>query len=129
MKEEFSNQLRKIREVVDTQTNEFTNYEIDKYQAWSEDQLFNLNSEVIELRRELDAVKRLIRKESNASKRLTMVEEEKKLTKKWRNKQTQFFEKQDECDDKLDNMIKALRSSMDNQFNTSLLFKFRWKII
>ena len=129
LKEEFSNQLRKIREVVDTQTNEFTNYEIDKYQAWSEDQLFNLNSEVIELRRELDAVKRLIRKESNASKRLTMVEEEKKLTKKWRNKQTQFFEKQDECDDKLDNMIKALRSSMDNQFNTSVLFKFRWKII
>ena len=58
-----------------------------------------------------------------------MVEEEKKLTKKWRNKQTQFFEKQDECDDKLDNMIKALRSSMDNQFNTSVLFKFRWKII
>ena len=126
---DFNTQLDKIKLEVDNQTCEFTNYEIDKYQAWAEDQVFNLNTEVVELRRELDALKRQIRKEGNARERLRMMEEEKKLTKNWRQKQSLLFDMQDQCEEKLDDMVKILRTSMENHFETSILFKFKWTLI
>lgn len=128
LRNDFDEQLNKLKIDIDNQTNEFANYEIDKYHAWSEDQLFNLNTEVIEQRRELDALKRQARKESDARQRLAMVEEEKKLMKSWRQKQAKLFALEDECEEKLDQMVEVLRSSMKNKIESSIMFKFRWEI-
>ncbi len=110
------------------QVNMYVNYEIDKYQAWAEDEVFNLNNYVLDIRRELELIRRQIRKQHNARNRIQMLKEEQTLTKKWRDKQQKQFDKEDECNEKIDLMVRNLKNDMSNNFNVSVLFRIRWSI-
>ena len=110
------------------QANMYVNYEIDKYQAWAEDEVFNLNNYVLDIRRELELIRRQIRKQHNARNRIQMLKEEQTLTKKWRDKQQKQFDKEDECNEKIDLMVRNLKNDMSNNFNVSVLFRIRWSI-
>ena len=106
----------------------YVNYEIDKYQAWAKDEVFNLNNYVLDIRRELELIRRQIRKQHNARNRIQMLKEEQTLTKKWRDKQQKQFDKEDECNEKIDLMVRNLKNDMSNNFNVSVLFRIRWSI-
>ena len=110
------------------QANMYVNYEIDKYQAWAKDEVFNLNNYVLDIRRELELIRRQIRKQHNARNRIQMLKEEQTLTKKWRDKQQKQFDKEDECNEKIDLMVRNLKNDMSNNFNVSVLFRIRWSI-
>lgn len=110
------------------QVNMYVNYEIDKYQAWAKDEVFNLNNYVLDIRRELELIRRQIRKQHNARNRIQMLKEEQTLTKKWRDKQQKQFDKEDECNEKIDLMVRNLKNDMSNNFNASVLFRIRWSI-
>ncbi len=110
------------------QANMYVNYEIDKYQAWAEDEVFNLNNYVLDIRRELELIRRQIRKQHNARNRIQMLKEEQTLTKKWRDKQQKQLDKEDECNEKIDLMVRNLKNDMSNNFNVSVLFRIRWSI-
>ncbi len=110
------------------QVNMYVNYEIDKYQAWAKDEVFNLNNYVLDIRRELELIRRQIRKQHNARNRIQMLKEEQTLTKKWRDKQQKQFDKEDECNEKIDLMVRNLKNDMSNNFNVSVLFRIRWSI-
>lgn len=110
------------------QVNMYVNYEIDKYQAWAKDEVFNLNNYVLDIRRELELIRRQIRKQRNARNRIQMLKEEQTLTKKWRDKQQKQFDKEDECNEKIDLMVRNLKNDMSNNFNVSVLFRIRWSI-
>ena len=86
-------------------------------------------SEVIELRKQHDAVRRQLRKEPNARIKLALKEQEVKLAKELRQKQQKFFEMQDQCADQVDKLTERLRKSMESIVEHSLLFKFSWQII
>jgi ERCC4-related helicase len=125
---DFEEQLNKLKSKVTDQTEDFVSYEIDKYQAWAEDQVYALENEVIALRHEDEALKRQIRKERKASVKLQLQEEESKKAKMLRQKQRELYDRQDENEEKVDEMTRKLRHAMDNHYETEVLFRFRWTI-
>jgi ERCC4-related helicase len=128
LSDEFEVQLNKLKLKVCNQTEEFVSYEIDKYQAWAEDQVYVLENEVIALRHEDDVLKRQIRKERNAGTKLKLQEEESRKARTLRQKQRELYDKQDENSEKVDEMTRKLRYAMDNHFEPEVMFRFRWSI-
>ena len=57
-KNEYEKQLNSYKLTVDERTNEYVDYEINKYEMWAEDQLVPLRKEVMELSREHDVLRR-----------------------------------------------------------------------
>ena len=62
-------------------TNQYVDYEINKYEMWADDQLVPLQKEVMELSREHDALRRQIRKEHNATIKLQLKKEEMQMSR------------------------------------------------
>lgn len=126
--EEYENHLYELKQDVYNKSEEYVNFEIDKYQAWAEDQVYSLENEVIALRKEDEALKKQIRKERNAKLKLELQENESKIAKQLRQKQRLLFDMEDECADKVDAMTVKLRVAMTNHYDTSTLMRFRWHI-
>ena len=129
LSQEYEQQLYNLKQDVNSKSEEYVSFEIDKYQAWAEDQVYSLENEVIALRKEDEALKRQIRKERNAKLKLEFQENEAKIAKQLRQKQRQLFDMEDECADKVDAMTVKLRAAMANQYDSSVFFKFRWHIL
>lgn len=125
----FNEKLEELMEDLSEKTNEYISFEIDKFESWSEDQVYKIQSEVIELRKQHEAIRRQIRKEKNARIKLTLKEQEVKLAKELRQKQQKFFEMQDQCADQVDKLTDRLRKSMESKVEHKLLFKFSWTIM
>ena len=126
--ESYEQQLYDLKHDVYSRSEEYVSFEIDKYQAWAEDQVYSLENEVIALRKEDEALKRQIRKERNAKLKLELQENEAKIAKQLRQKQRQLFDMEDECADKVDAMTVKLKVAMTNHYDTSTFMRFRWHI-
>ena len=124
----FKERLQELLDNLSEKTNEYISFEIDKFESWSEDQVYKIQSEVIELRKQHDTVRRQLRKEANARIKLALKEQEVKLAKELRQKQQRFFEMQDQCADQVDQLTERLRKSMENKTEHELIFKFKWTI-
>ena len=128
LSKEYEQQLYELKQEVYNKSEEYVSFEIDKYQAWAEDQVYSLENEVIALRKEDETLKRQIRKERNAKLKLELQENEAKIAKQLRQKQRQLFDMEDKCADKVDSMTVKLRVAMTNHYDTSTFMRFRWHI-
>ena len=128
LQENYNNQLIALTEQINTQVDEYVNYEIDKFEAWSEDNVFNIQEEVRRLRKEQMELKRQIRHEKKATIKLNLEEEKRKITKALRLKEEKMYNLLNEEDDKVEKMTYKLRESMKNQFQTEEFGRFKWKI-
>lgn len=62
--ESYEQQLYDLKHDVYSRSEEYVSFEIDKYQAWAEDQVYSLENEVIVLRKEDEALKdKFVKKE------------------------------------------------------------------
>lgn len=120
--------LYELKQEIGSRTEEYVSFEIDKYQAWAEDQVYSLENEVIALRKEDESLKKQIRKERDAKVKLDLQENQAKISKYLRQKQRQLYDMQDECADKVDEMTEKLRVAMTNNYEVSSFAKFRWYI-
>jgi hypothetical protein len=127
-KDEYEKQLNSYKLKIDERTNEYVDYEINKYEMWAEDQLVPLRKEVMELSREHDALRRQIRKEHNASVKLQLKKEENLKSKALNQKRAKLFQMEDEYNDKVDTMTSRLQSSMENTVSSNILFRLKWEI-
>lgn len=57
MSKEYEQHLYELKQDVYSKSEEYVSFEIDKYQAWAEDQVYSLENEVIALRKEDEALK------------------------------------------------------------------------
>ena len=113
---------------VEERTNEYVDYEINKYEMWAEDQLVPLRKEVMELSKEHEALRRQIRKEHNASVKIQLKKEENTKAKLLSKKRAQLFQLEDEYADKVDSMTSKLQSSMENSISSKIMFRLKWTI-
>lgn len=127
-KAQYEKQLMDYKLKIDERTNEYVDYEINKYEMWAEDQLVPLRKEVMELSREHDALRRQIRKEHNASSKLQLKKEESQMNKTLNQKRIKLFQLEDEYAEKVDDMTNKLQASMENTFTSTVMFKFKWTI-
>lgn len=125
---ELEDRLEIFKDNLSERTNEYIVFEIDKFESWSEDLIFRLQEEVIELRKSHENIKRQIRKERIAKVKLALKEQEVKLARQLRSKQQELFTRQDECDKQVDELTEKLRKSMENQTKVELMFAFNWRI-
>lgn len=125
---EYEKQLNSYKLKIDERTNEYVDYEINKYEMWAEDQLVPLRKEVMELSREHDALRRQIRKEHNASVKLQLKKEESQKAKVLNQKRAKLLQMEDEYNDKVDAMTDTLQASMENSISSNILFRFKWTI-
>ena len=127
--EDFESKLERYKKKLDSRTSEFATCEIEKFEAWSDDRLVPLQNEVIELRKEKDAIHRQFRKESDARKKILLKREELDLDNKLRKKQKEMFDLEDTYHQQVDQMTEKLLDAMHNEIETSLMFKIIWEII
>ena len=127
-KEEYEEQLNGYKFQVEERTNEYVDYEINKYEMWAEDQLVPLRQEVMELNKEHEALRRQIRKEHNASVKIQLKKEENTKAKLLSKKRAQLFQLEDEYADKVDSMTSKLQSSMENSISSKIMFRLKWTI-
>lgn len=127
-KNEYEKQLNSYKLTVDERTNEYVDYEINKYEMWAEDQLVPLRKEVMELSREHDVLRRQIRKEHNAAVKLQLKKEENQKAKVLNHKRAKLLQMEDEYNDKVDAMTDQLQDSMKNSISSSIMFRFKWTI-
>jgi ERCC4-related helicase len=124
----YSKQLSDYKEHIDDRTNEFVDYEINKYEMWAEDQLVPLRNEVANLSRENEALRRQIRKEHNASAKLQLKKEQNQKAKVLSQKRAKLMTMEDEYQDKVDTMTNKLEASMENKISSQVLFRMKWTI-
>lgn len=125
----FEEKLQEFKTNLDNRTLEYVNYEIEKYESWSEDKVVPLQNEVIELRKQKESVHRQIRKESNPKNKLLLKRQEIEIGDKLRKKQQRLFEAEDEYSAKVDGMTKKLLKAMENEVGYSVMFKMKWSIV
>ena len=128
-KENLDNQLSQYTDDIEKRTNEYVDYEINKYESWADDQLVPLRNEVIELSREHDALRRQIRKEHNAAQKIQLKKDEIAIEKKLNIKRAQLLSMEDEYMDKVDEMTERLQKAMKNNVETTVMFRFKWAIV
>lgn len=126
--DEYKKQLASYKLKIDERTNEYVDYEINKYEMWAEDQLFPLRKEVMELSREHDALRRKIRKEHNASVKIQLKKEENQKAKVLNQKRAKLLQMEDEYNDKVDAMTDKLQASMENSITSEVFFRIKWTI-
>lgn len=128
LKQCYEERLCNLKSLLHNQTEDYVSFEIDKYQAWAEDQLYSLQDEVIALRKEHEALKRSIRKERSASAKFQLQENETRISKQLRQKQRILFDLEDECDEKIDKMTSKLRAAINSKYESSVFIRFKWNI-
>ena len=127
--EDFESKLEKYRKELDDRTSEYATYEIEKFEAWSDDRLVPLQNEVIELRKEKDAIHRQFRKERDAKTKLLLKRQELELDNKLRRKQKEMFDLEDTYHQQVDDMTTKLLNAMQNKVDSYMMFKFKWEIV
>jgi hypothetical protein len=127
-KDIYNKQLSDYKAHIDDRTNEFVDYEINKYEMWAEDQLVPLRNEVINLSRENESLRGQIRKEHNASAKLQLKKDQNQKAKVLSQKRAKLMSMEDEYQDKVDTMINKLEASMENKISSQVLFRMKWTI-
>lgn len=126
---DFDSKLEKYKIDLDDRTNEYAAFEIEKFEAWSDDRLVPIQNEVIELRKEKDAIHRQFRKERDAKTKLLLKRQELELDSKLRKRQKEMFELEDKYHHQVDEMTSKLLNAMKNKVDTSIMFKIKWEIV
>ena len=128
LKTDYENQLSENQQMIEERTNQYVDYEINKYEMWADDQLVPLQKEVMELSREHDALCRQIRKEHNATVKLQLKKDEMQMSRLLSQKRAKMYAMEDEYRDKVDKMTDKLQNAMNNVVHSEVMFRFRWHI-
>ena len=128
-KADYENQLSENQMVIEERTNQYVDYEINKYEMWADDQLVPLQKEVMELSREHDALRRQIRKEHNATIKLQLKKEEMQMSRNLNQKRARMYALEDEYKDKVDEMTEKLQKEVNIKIHSEVMFRFKWHII
>lgn len=128
-KADYDNQLSENQRMIEERTNQYVDYEINKYEMWADDQLVPLQKEVMELSREHDALRRQIRKEHNATVKLQLKKDEMQMSRLLSQKRAKMYAMEDEYRETVDKMTEKLQNAMNNEIHSEVMFKFKWHIM
>lgn len=125
----FTEELKEYSNKIESENSDYINIEIDKNDALTEEKLTPIWDEVVTLRKELDAVKRQLRKERNPKLKISLSEQRIKLDKEITKKQAEYYNQKDRCDQETERLLQKLQKAMESRVSSKVLFKFQWNII
>lgn len=96
---------------------------------WANDQLVPLQNQIIEIRKEKDALHKQVRKERNVKEKLLLKKKETLLADKLTKIQRSYFDMEDEYNKDVDQMTTKLLESLECKYGKQLLFSVRWSFV
>ncbi len=121
--------IEKYKCKINARMEEFANNEIEKYELWANDQLVPLQNQIIEIRKEKDALHKQVRKERNVKEKLLLKKKETLLADKLTKIQRSYFDMEDEYNKDVDQMTTKLLESLECKYGKQLLFSVRWSFV
>lgn len=122
----FQTELAHFEEELAARAKEYLNVEIDKLYAWADDNLYPLEEEVGQIRKRLEANRRLAKKASSATERFELKKEESELRKVLVKKMAQCEEKREYYDKESERQIDEMGQALNSKVSSSPFFIIRW---
>ena len=122
-------ELRKQQKDISSAYENIINIEIDKIEAYAAEVLTPLENEVIALRKQLDEIKRKLRRVSSPKERIQLTLERTSIEQKLGVKQREYYDKLDQSDAEVMDKLSVLNASFELQPSVEKIFDFNWKIV
>lgn len=103
--------------------------EVDKLDAWADDLKVVLEQEIKEADREINEVRRTAKVAPDLHEKLHWQKRQKELEKLRNKKRRELFDKQDEVDERREELITLLEEKMDQSVEESSLFSVCWSVV
>ena len=105
-----------------------TDSEIKKIERWADDQIFALEQELKTLKSNIKDKERQLHTAIELNEIQTLETEINRLRKQQKAKRRDLFDLEDEIDDKRNNIIEKIKSSMTQTVSSEELFRIHWTI-
>lgn len=103
--------------------------EAEKLDAWSEDLKAGLEREIKDLDKKIREFRGTARKASNLDEKLQLRKHLHELEKQRGEKRRELFSKQDEVDNRREELISELENSLKQEVKVKELFKISWEVV
>lgn len=124
----FKESLKSYEKELGMRMQAYLNAEIDKLEAWADDNMYTLEETVISLRRQLKALRRTARRISSAAERIALKKEELELNRKIREAENKCNEAREYYEKESEKQISSLEKSLENSVSSEEMFILHWTI-
>jgi superfamily II DNA/RNA helicase len=129
LKEKISEMQNEIVSESAERNSKFFDEEMDKLDNWADDMKLGLEKEISDLDQEIrlrkSEAKKITRLDEKVSAQRAIKELEKKRTEKRQN----FYEAQDEIDEKKDMLLDKIEKMLKQKVNSKNIFTIKWRVI
>lgn len=125
----MTDKRKTIDEEIAIRDRKFIDEESAKIEQWAEDQTFNLEQELRDIKKQIRDKDRDFRRETNDRTRLQMQTDIQALQRLQRRKRQDLFSLEDEIMTRRDNLIASIDDSLNKAAVQENLFTIRWKIV
>lgn len=125
----FHSELKLFEEQLAARAQEYLNIEIDKLYAWADDNLYPLEEEVGQIRKKLEANRRLAKKAKTTVERFELKKEESELRQLLVKKVALCEEKREYYDKESERQIDEMGKALSSNVTSSPVFILRWNIV
>ena len=129
LENELSRRKTEILTEVHQRNLKYFEAEIEKLDAWADDLKVGLEQEIKEIDREVREVRRTAKVAPDLHEKLHWQKRQRELEKLRSKKRRELFDKQDEVDDKREELISDLESKLEEKIEDRLLFTITWDVI
>lgn len=125
---EFKNRFDQYTQGIQEVTEEYVNSELQRIEAWCQDQVEPQRLLMEVLNKESKSLKAQIRRERKAAEALRLKEISISKDRELRNARKKYFDALDECEDKSTQTLAQLKKKMQNSFSHEKIFEIIWHI-
>ncbi|MFH1714587.1 MAG: helicase-related protein, partial [Elusimicrobiota bacterium] len=133
IKEEWKNELEtkknKIYQKIEDRNSSFFDDEITKLDKWAEDLKKGLETEIKNLDKEINQLKRDAKKIPILNDKLEAQRYIKDLEKKRKEKRARLFEEQDIIEERKETLIGDIEKKLKQKISATELFRIKWRVI
>ncbi len=103
--------------------------EVDKLDAWADDLKVGLEQAIKEIDKEVRELRRTARSAPDLSEKLRWQKRQRELEKLRSRKRRELFDKQDEVDNRREELISELEDKLEQKVEEKLLFRICWWVV
>ena len=124
----YQKQKNNILDQISARNAEHFESEMEKLDAWADDLKEGLEQSIKEIDREIREVRKQAKLAPTLEEKLELQRKQKKLEKQRNISRRDLFERQDEVDDKRENMISDIEKRLKKSLSETEIFTLKWSI-
>ena len=126
---QLSERKTEILKEVNERNLEYFAAEVEKLDAWADDLKVGLEHEIKETDKEIREVRRAAKAAPDLSEKLRWQKRQRELEKLRSRKRRDLFDKQDEVDNRREELISELEDQLNQSVNERPLFSIEWQVV